>query len=298
MELYELRQKQSLPLEQKIGMTKRRIREFYESMDGNVYVAFSGGKDSTVLLHLVRSIYSNVPAVFCDTGLEYPEIKEFIKTVDNVVLIKPEMNFRQVINEYGYPVISKKVSKMIRELQNPTDKNYNTRRLYLEGIKKDGTKGSALSKLPKKWYFLIDAPFRVSEKCCDIMKKKPMKRYEKETKKKGYVGLMADDSQQRENIYLRFGCNVYGKDARSRPMSFWLEEDIWKYIKINNLEYSKIYDMGVHNTGCMFCMFGAHLEKHPNRFQHMKNTHPKLYNYCIEKLGLNEILDYIGIEYE
>ena len=69
MELWELKQKQSLPLEAKIAMTLRRIREWYEYWDGNVYVSFSGGKDSTVLLHLVRQHYPGVPAVFSDTGL-------------------------------------------------------------------------------------------------------------------------------------------------------------------------------------------------------------------------------------
>ena len=69
MELWELKQKQCLPLEVKIAMTLRRIREWYEYWDGNVYVSFSGGKDSTVLLHLVRQYYPGVPAVFSDTGL-------------------------------------------------------------------------------------------------------------------------------------------------------------------------------------------------------------------------------------
>lgn len=79
MKLYELRQKQSLPLESKIEMSLRRIKEWYSENQGAVYVAFSGGKDSTVLLHLVRSLYPEVPAVFVDTGLEYPEIREFVQ---------------------------------------------------------------------------------------------------------------------------------------------------------------------------------------------------------------------------
>ena len=75
MQLYELRQMQSLPLELKILKTQLRIREWYEHWDGDVCVSFSGGKDSSVLLHLVRSMYPDVPAVFVDTGLEFPEIR-------------------------------------------------------------------------------------------------------------------------------------------------------------------------------------------------------------------------------
>ena len=110
----DLWQMQSLPLEAKIRMTKYRIRQWveYYGEDG-VYVSFSGGKDSTVLLDLVRQMYSNVTAVFVDTSLEYPEIREFVKTFSNVVWLKPKKNFKQVITEYGYPFISKEVSDKV-----------------------------------------------------------------------------------------------------------------------------------------------------------------------------------------
>jgi hypothetical protein len=51
------------------------------------------------------------------------------------------------------------------------------------------------------------------------------------------------------------------------------------------------------NTGCMFCMFGVHLEQSPNRFERMALTHPKLYDYCINNLGLGNVLDYINVPY-
>ena len=112
--IQELKMRQALPLEAKISMTKLRIREFVQEFgtDG-VYVSFSGGKDSTVLLHLVREIYPDVPAVFVDTGLEYPEIREFVKTFDNVEWLKPKMTFKQVIEKYGYPFISKETSEAV-----------------------------------------------------------------------------------------------------------------------------------------------------------------------------------------
>ena len=91
---YDLKQMQSLPLSAKIVMTKQRIIDWYEFWNGNVYVSFSGGKDSTVLLHLVRSIYPDVEAVFVDTGLEYPEIKQFVKSIDNVIILRLEKTFK------------------------------------------------------------------------------------------------------------------------------------------------------------------------------------------------------------
>lgn len=127
----ELAQMRALPLEAKIRMTKYRIREWYEYWEGQVYISFSGGKDSTVLKHLIDSIYSDVPAIFVNTGLEYPEIQKFVKEVksgkydcfnSNIEILKPEKRFDEVIKEHGYPVISKENSLYIRECQNRTEK--------------------------------------------------------------------------------------------------------------------------------------------------------------------------------
>ena len=110
---YDLAQMQSLPLEAKILMAKRRIQEWYDYWDGGVYVSFSGGKDSTVLLHLVRSMYPDVQAVFVNTGLEYPEIQAFVKQHDNVNILRPSMSFNEVLGEYGYPMIGKEVAQRL-----------------------------------------------------------------------------------------------------------------------------------------------------------------------------------------
>lgn len=113
-ELWELQSMQVAPLNAKIAMTKQRIRDCVNEfgVDG-VYVSFSGGKDSTVLLTIAREMYPDIKAVFVDTGLEYPEIREFVKTWDNVDWLKPKMNFKQVIEKYGYPFISKEVSEAV-----------------------------------------------------------------------------------------------------------------------------------------------------------------------------------------
>lgn len=117
-ELSRLKELQQLPLERKVGFTAARIAEFYKAMDGKVCVSFSGGKDSTVLLYLVRSLFPDVKAVFADTGLEYPEIRDFVKTFDNVDWVKPSIPFNKVIEKYGYPVISKDCAQRIHEYHN------------------------------------------------------------------------------------------------------------------------------------------------------------------------------------
>ena len=159
IEQWQLRQRQSLPLEGKILFSQKRIREFYEKLDGNVYVSFSGGKDSTVLLHLVRSMFPCVPAVFVDTGLEYPEIREFVKKIENVEWLRPKMPFNRVIEKYGYPVISKENSQKIYEAR--TTKSDKLRNKRING--QDG-KGA----LPEKWHFLLNAPFKISHMCCHV----------------------------------------------------------------------------------------------------------------------------------
>ena len=142
-------------------------------------------------------------------------------------------------------------------------------------------------KISKKWLKMVDSGFKISEKCCDVMKKEPFHRYQKETGRMPITGVMARESRTRERDYLRYGCNSFDSKTNpmSKPMAFWMEKDIWDYIEKYNISYSKIYDMGEKRTGCMFCMFGVHLEKGENRFQRMKKTHPKQYDLCINKLG-------------
>ena len=335
----DLKQMQSLPLEAKILMTQRRIRDWYDYWHGEVYVSFSGGKDSTVLKHIVDGMYDDVPAVFVNTGLEYPEIQTFVREIkagkydcfnSDVEIIRPEMRFDEVISKYGYPVISKEVAYKV---SNVVKKNGETSEFYMkffngEYLAPDGTKSPYNLE---KWKFLLDAPFKVSAKCCDVMKKNPVKKYGKKTGRKAYVATMAAESRQRKTQWVKFGCNAYeAKNATSKPMSFWTEQDVLHYIKRFDIPYCPVYGdiqvkrdpedepnqinlidylgdyepedvletTGCKRTGCMFCAFGITQDGFPNRFQRMKQTHPKQYEYCMDKLGLKEVLDYIGVPYE
>lgn len=307
-----LRQKQELPLEGKIILTQQRIREWYDHWEGQVYVSFSGGKDSTVLKHLVEStsgVY-DVPSVFVNTGLEFPEIQKFAMSQPNVVTIRPEMRFDKVIDTYGYPVVSKDVANTIYYARKGSEwalKN-------LRGLNKDGSESRFKRTNYTQWAYLVDAPFTTAPQCCNVMKKKPMKQYAKESGRKPIIGTMACESTLRTQAYLKTGCNAFSME-KSHPMSFWTEQDVLEYILRFNLDYcsvygeikrdetGKLYTTGRDRTGCMFCMFGCHLEKAPNRFQRMKETHPRQYAYCMKSreeggLGLAEVLDYIGVDYE
>lgn len=345
----DLEQMQSLPLSMKIRMSENRLRDWFRVFGEDVYVSFSGGKDSTVLSDLVAKFCKEwgykLTLVFSDTGLEYPEIRKFVPyfadylknkyQMDvNLVIVKPEMTFKQVIQSVGYPIGSKKIARMIYDCKHPTEKNEATRKLYLTGVKRDGTI-SKVFKLSKRWIPMIDSKFEISDKCCDIMKKEPTKKFEKETGMKGIVGTMACESNSRLETWMQYGCNAFNsRRPQSKPLSFWTEQDILQYILKYEIPYATVYGdivgknkdgrfypmdevqlllqlerlpkgitletTGCQRTGCMFCMFGCHLEKQPNRFQKMKETHPQIYDYCMKSiedggLGLDEIMTFCKI---
>lgn len=306
---WEFSQRKGLPYELKLRLTEKRIIDWYSHWNGDVYVSFSGGLDSTVLLHMVRKfLYDDIPAVFADTGLEYPELNKFVRTFDNVTILKAEKSFRQVIKEYGYPIVSKETAMKVRKLRhgNLSEKYRN----YLM----NGDERGSIGKLADKWKILLNAPFDTSEKCCDVMKKKPFKAYHKKTNRVPYIGITQDEGFQRQRQYEKTGCNVYEANApKSQPLGFWTKQDVLRYKAENNVKICTVYGemvyengiyrtTGVERTGCMFCAFGCHLEKCPNRFQQMQVSHPQLYDYCIKDLdkgglGMGKVLDYINVPY-
>jgi 3'-phosphoadenosine 5'-phosphosulfate sulfotransferase (PAPS reductase)/FAD synthetase len=288
----QLFERQSWTLDRKIEESQHRIEQWFgwwRQQGRGVYVSFSGGKDSTVLLHMVRNnpflVKEDIPAVFVDTGLEFPEIREFVKTVPNVVWLRPKMSFLEVIRQYGWPVVSKEVSEKVREIR--TTKSDKLRDKRMHGDEKGN------GRLPLKWRYMIDAPFPISEKCCDVMKKNPVKAYERETKRAPYVGTMAGESRLRLMTYLQRGCNSFeGDRPMSTPMSFWLESDVWGYIRHHGLQYASVYDHGEDRTGCLFCLFGAHRHEE-TRYDRLARTHPKLHAYLRDVLGIEEPLRWV-----
>lgn len=308
----ELKEMQSWGLEKKIQVTQARIIEWYETNDGKVYISFSGGKDSTVLVHIARSIYPDIKAVFIDTGLEFPEVREFALNQENVVRLKPEMNFRKVIDTYGYPLISKEVARDIYVARNSP--NGKTAQKFVPNNPHDLKYGMGYSMV--KWADLKDSDIPISHMCCDIMKKKPAKKFERETGLKPITAMMASESRLRRNSWLKNGCNAFdSKRPISNPMSFWTENDVLEYLVKHNVPYAsvygeiqqdkngKYYTTGRDRTGCVFCGFGCHNEKEPNRFQMLKQTHPKLWEYCMKDwdkggLGMKSVLEKIKVKIE
>lgn len=312
----ELRIMQAYPLDLKIKKTKQRIREFVDYFgEQDCAVSFSGGKDSTVLLHIVRELYPNMEAVFCNTTLEYPEIQKFAKSFDNVTVISPHLTYAQVIEKYGYPFISKEVSERVynarRCLASLAEGGMSSTLNITTSLQKSfpikvqqlfGTGGFFSSRYDfSRWKDLLTLDFKLSHLCCNVMKKRPFHSYGK----KMITATMAEESQLRQSAWLKTGCNAFNQGV-SKPMSFWTEQDVLQYIKAHGLPIASVYGdivygsrdseqynatlcdcgaklctTGCQRTGCIFCGYGAPRDKGESRFQRLKHTHPKLYDYCM-----------------
>jgi len=285
--LWQLQQKQSLSLDIKIKLTRRRIEEFYKAFEGKVYVAYSGGKDSEVLLHLVRRFCKDVKAVFVDTGTELDTRRHAIKKAD--VILKPKIPMLQVWKKYGVPFPSKQQAHFIYQVKH-TKSDYLRNRL-MTGFMKDGSK--TRFKVAEKWKFIIATDIEVSDKCCYYLKKEPFQRYNKETGEVPIIGTMASDSMERKKGYLKNGCINFEKKV-CIPLGFWTEQDILLYIKKYKLDYCKAYGdiitskgklktTKADRTGCVGCGFGVQMEKEPNRFQRMSEENPRMHNVIMNK---------------
>lgn len=346
----DLKIMQSWDLDRKIQVTKTRLIEWYTKWDGKCYVSFSGGKDSTVLAYLAAQVCEmlNYKLVlwFSDTGLEYPEVRQHVKTYGDwlkerfhleveTVIDYPRygkddkergkkkgdrITFREVIEKYGYPIISKEIAGVIKDARsaianNKEDISYAIRMLNHAYINpKTGEVSEMYDK--QKWKFLLDADFKISNYCCKVMKKQPAHRFGKSRGLVPIIGSMTTESRQRKTQWLKFGCNAFdSKDPSSKPISFWTEQDILKFIldfsipipsvygEVKSNDKGKLYTTGCDRTGCMFCGFGCHLEKEPNRFQRLKQTHPKVWEYCMKPvedggLGMRKVLEYINVKCE
>lgn len=299
----ELKELQSLSLIDKVSLTKLRILEWYEHYQGKVCVSYSGGKDSTVLLKMVRELYPEVPAVYVDTRLDYPEVRKHVFETENVIVLKPEKNFRAVIEEYGFCYPSKEVATIIEGAR----RNVPSYIRRLNGLNKDGTVNYFTSRNFTHWKWLVDVDVKLSPKCCLVMKEKPLNNFQKESGLNPYVGLMASESKRRKMLWLKTGCNFYnGREPKSKPLSFWTEQDILRYIVDNEVKIPSVYGSVIADksgklrcslesrTGCIFCPIGAHLDK-VNKFQRLKETHKNLYDYCMDQLGLDEFLTKVGV---
>ena len=304
IEMWQLTQRQGLPLDIKIKLTKRRIEEFYKSFNGKVYISYSGGKDSEVMLHLVKSCHSDIKIVFVDTGTELETRKHAIRKAD--IILKPKIPMLQIWKKYGIPFPSKQQANFIYKVKH-TKSDYLRNRL-MTGIMKDGSK--TMFKISKKWKCIIDSDIEVSDRCCYYLKKEPFLRYKKQTGEVPFIGTMASDGMERKKEYLQNGCINFTKEV-CHPLGFWTEQDVLMYIKKFDLDYCGAYGDIIEvegllkttkakRTGCVGCGFGTHLEKEPNRFQRLEVDNPRLHNIILHKWvdgAMGKVLDLCNVNY-
>lgn len=277
----------SMNLEAKIIQTKHLIQEaVIEFGLEKVYISYSGGKDSTVLSHIAKSMYPSIIHLFANTTNEYPETLEHIQwekkhNGTNIITVFPIdskgeiWTFKKVVKHYGYPVFSKRISNAIRTYQHALSEK--TKANSLEYIDRNF----------KKYKKYIELP--ISDICCERLKKEPLRKKAKEMGLEcAIIGILASESFQREKDWLEYGCNVFHerKDNQCRPLSFWTDEDIIEYISKYNVKIPRLYNMGYNRNGCMYCGFGVQLEpKNNNRYQRLKETHPMQYAYLVKNFG-------------
>ncbi|MCK9593780.1 MAG: phosphoadenosine phosphosulfate reductase family protein [Methanoregula sp.] len=301
----ELAQMQGLPLHLKIIKTVARLSEFYDTYNGMVYCAFSGGMDSTILADIIKRSGLNIPLVFCNTGNEYPDLVKFALS-KNPVVIRPEHSFKWVCEHYGFPVVSKEVSKNISRYRNT--KSDLQKQLRLNGGICPASGKRQARGIPLKYHYLVDAPFKISDMCCEIIKKRPFKKYDKESRRFPITAEIADESIKRRFTYMKTGCNNYNsKIPKSMPMGFWKQQDVLAYALAFDVKYAPtygkieydpekkiLYTTKEKRTGCYNCMYGVQMEGHPNRFERMKIEYPELYNVCMNQ-GCGMCMDFIRV---
>nr|WP_176720398.1 hypothetical protein [Desulfuribacillus stibiiarsenatis] len=324
MQVHEFMQRQSLPYEAKINHAIIKAQEFYDRMDGEVYVSVGGLDSITLLLFLREHISRDIPSISVSV-LEDISIQKIHDEL-GVIKLKPIKSKTQVIRDHGYPVISKEKANKIELLQNPTDKNTTVRNAIMTGDTGEygGWRKGTRMKLPQKWLELFGgpenhkygttyktAPFKVSNKCCHYLKEKPCDNYAKSTGKKPYLGLMACEGGQREKALMKNGCNYYGKTVtRSCPFAIFTRQDLLQlsldlkvpvpeiYGTIERHDNGTLYTTRAQRTGCSMCGFGIHIEKRPHRFDRLREDNPKEWNFWMYTMGWGEVLTYIGVEWE
>ena len=335
--------KQKLPYELKVQHAKIRAKEFVAECgvrNLNFHVSV-GGLDSITLLLFLRSIHINAPAVSCshledvsiqrihrDLGVE--RLRPLVRETRNG---KPVYwNKTSVIQEFGFPVLSKEIAGKIDLLQHPTEKNATVRHAIITGETGayGGNRTNTRMKLSQKWLNLFGGyenekegtcyscpNFGVSDKCCYYLKEKPCDNWAKEHDSVPFLGLMASEGGRRAKSLKENGCNYWGAStARSCPFAVFDRQDLLRlaldlhvpvpeiYGTIQRRPDGTLYTTGAQRTGCSMCGFGIHLEKRPHRFDRLRERNPKEWEFLMFHLckdsdgteyGWGRVLDYIGV---
>lgn len=290
----DLKRLQAMPLGVKIDWAKGKIREYVDAVGGpdRVYVVFAGDKNSIALLHLVRSMYPNVRAVFYDSGLDYKETLDIVNKTPNIQMLTPKIKYHQIWKKYGLPVVAKEHSRFIADIRESSDPELVTRRLNY------GKAGS----LPKKYLHFTDKTFfpqKVSDRCCHYFKREIIENHFFQDGKYPILSVRADESISNLNSWIKYSCNMLNsKSKKSRPLSIWLEDDVDLYIKNRNLTTLKINREKVTKIGCSVCPFESTKpvnDKGQNKFEFLKEYDPVLYKK-LKQYGLMEVLMNMDVE--
>lgn len=325
---HEFMQKQSLPYEAKINHAGIRAHEFQDwaiEHDRNICISI-GGLDSITLYYFLKSIGIDATPVSVSV-LEDKSIQKIHRQIPGMVFVKPYKSKVQVLQEYGFPVISKEKASKIEHLQKPDNPKQTFIHAIMTGqMGEQGHYGQSQKlKLPDKWIKLFGgpyndhrpdiscktAPFKVSAECCKWMKEKPAQDWQKQNNMVPYLGLMASEGGQREMGLRKNGCNYYGKTTiRSCPFAIFNRQDTLQlaldlnvpvpaiYGTIAPLPNGTLYTTRAQRTGCSMCGFGIHIEDRPHRFDRLREDNPKEWEFWMYKMGWGKVLDYIGVKWE
>lgn len=284
-------------IDMRVTEAMHRIEELYYETDGKCYVSFSGGKDSTVLLALIKlceDIYTipkdGIPAVFSDTGIEMGVTVEFVKWVKenyypNTQIIRPNHSFDWCVKTYGKPMLSKLRSEFLHRWQKG-QRTGNVYKAFVQGISNSG-KHAGRTKLADKDIHVLSDEFgiRASAKCCDTLKKKPFAKYARDNGIKGYIyGVRADEGGARalnaiKNAEIkgdRICTSISGGVIKKGVIIDWSDEDEEEFIKKYNVPLSEAYTKyGFNRTGCMACPYARDVDRNlkylhdyePNRYK-------------------------------
>lgn len=292
-----------LSFDEKIKYSNNVIQEWYENYEGRVFVAYSGGVKSEVLLHMVRKLYPDVLAVHVNNGLDNPEIYKKVKHMKNVEIIEPSITPEEMFKNFGYQVISRELSIYASVGKNGSEKAQNC----LKGIMYNGKQNLFIKK---DFSFLLDAPFKIHIYCCHKMITKPLTEYSKKYNTQMIYGRtsnrpfkMSGDKHYNKNFLNRYNLNLPHKSV-SYPLYFWRVDDFREYIdkynvKINaSSSFQGKIDHYNSKGRCLLCLCNLDKVEQENKFKFIRENYPKLFYTAIERYGYREVLDFLGYNYK
>lgn len=339
--------KEKMPYDFKVRYAAIRAREFVaecEKRDLNYHVSV-GGLDSITLYLFLRSIHIDAPGISVSI-LEDESIQRVHKEL-GIERLKSAVRYvdedgrehhwtkPQIIQEFGFPVLSKEIAAKVELLQNPSEKNKTVRHAIITGETGayGGNQKNSRMKMSQKWLEKFGGyenetegvnyqvpPFLVSSKCCYYLKEKPCDIWAKEHNSVPFLGLMASEGGRRAKSLRVNGCNYFGASTiRSAPFAIFGRQDILQLALDLHVPVPEIYGQivrdpdgtlrttGAQRTGCSMCGFGIHMEKRPHRFDQLRQRNPKEWEYLMyhlckdengEDYGWGRVLDYIGVGWE